>query len=206
MLKLHGLAAPPQLTGQGQHCELARQLQARTSVTQHVKLGACFPPEVSQCSHRGRGPFKEPSLTWSEALGLNHLASFPAGQHNGRSWGPDPSPGATAGALIPLIALQTQEVNHIGLDPKQDRYSTILISATHHVRDTWVSTGAPESGLLLRAGSQQQERHARDCPKHTQKCHILSPRFRLPIQCEEDVKQVSPWSQILKFLSNQWSV
>lgn len=70
MLKLLGLATPPQVIGQGQHCELPRQLQAWTPITQHIELGVFTPPEVSQSSQRGRGPFKEQSLTWSEIFVL----------------------------------------------------------------------------------------------------------------------------------------
>lgn len=54
--------------------------------------------------------------------------------------------------------------------------------------------------------SEQPTLHTRDHQRHAQKCHVPPPWVKLPIQCEEDVKQMSPWSQILEFLSNRWSV
>lgn len=118
------------------------------------------------------------------------------------SQGPDQPPDE----LTPLISLQTYEVNHTGLDPKED--NVVWFSSLQRIKFAAPepSTEAAESDRPLRAGIPTASNAHKRCPRQAWKGHSLPLLFKLPIQCEEDVKQTSPWSQIMNFLSNRWSV
>lgn len=194
MLKLLGSAAPPQVTGQGQHCELARELQAGSPITQQAELEAELGnslPEGSQCSQGGCGA----SFTWSENLGLNCLALLSAGQHNGH---PRAITGCSCCSDTSDCHSDTGRQSHRP-GSKTGWIFHNSLSPTHHVWDTWVSRGDPEQHPNSQHCMQESAQNA-------QKCHIPCPQFRLPIQWEKDVKQTRPWSQNMKILSNQWSV
>lgn len=98
------------------------------------KAGALFSTRgVKKLSER-LGSLQRTELPWTEMLGLTCLASLSAHWRDGYAPRDQTNhPVQLPGELAPLISLQTREINHTGLDPKQDGHTTILISATRRV-------------------------------------------------------------------------
>lgn len=98
---------------------------------------------------------REQSLTWRETLGLNCLASFPAG-HTVGSPGSRPSTRHSAGALTPLAALQHRK--RIAEAWVQNRMDIPQFSSPQHtVFETLESVQELLSQPCSSTGSQQQD-------------------------------------------------
>lgn len=102
--------------------------------TQHVELWALFSTRGVKKFSAGLGALQRTELPWSEMLHLTCVSSLSAQPRDGYAPRDQTNhPVQLPSELIPLISLQTHEVNLIGLDPKQDGCTMILISATHRV-------------------------------------------------------------------------
>lgn len=161
------------------------------------KAGALFSTRgVKKLSER-LGSLQRTELPWMEMLDLTCLSAHwrdgyaPRDQTN--------HPVQLPGELAPLISLQTHEINHTGLDPKQDGHTTILISATHCVWGTWVqhwsSRVGPASpsrhpGSQRRAQETAQEMHR----KATSSLHSLGCLFAVRRMWSKRVLDLKSWN------------
>lgn len=129
-------------------------------VTRHAELGALFATRgVKKLSER-LGSLQRTELPCSEVLSLTCLSSL-AAQRRDQSTHPAQLPGEPT----PLVSLQTYEANDMGLDPKQDGRTAILMSATHHIlRHLSPVPELPSQICFSEQAPQQPALHARGRP------------------------------------------